>query len=728
MDIELLLSEWEPEGNDRHGSQGNENDSEEESKGDDAECVGRDDGAVGGTMIGPRVDPDILRVGQRYIDGLEAEGGITLLQEEKAMRAFREKGILGLFALFFTRKLRSTLLQWINPRLRENGTPDITLRELNAYIGLEIATSLCPLNRLRDYWSTNELYGHPLFQSTMQRDLFLGIRAAITLHPTDTVPEEVKQRDPLWHCRSILNNILKKCALLAVPNGVSALDESSIRTKARSAARTFIPSKPDKYAVRFYALVDWKTLYVHGLFDNGSGNTTVEGHLERYTAIFPEMRRPIAGRCAEGGLNSKKATALWVAMLARQNQQLPAPSGKRVVVMDSYYTRHGLAKPILEMTTGETRVIGTCRLNYVDSLSRSSVEAAVLALQHAERGSWKLVAAMEAVGDVKAAEKEHKRREKGLKKAQKTPFVPPQQRSANAGYIVFRDKRVVIFYTNDLTATPSINVQDGSSREAQMCCNGMGFIKRWTGTEVFRRSKVCAPAIVCAYNKYMNAVDRFDQLRSTNPTRRREKRLQMSIFTWLLDVAIHNAYAIYQAIIAAANGHAATDNANDHEVEVSAPKSLREAKEEIVNLLVAAQHMHMQSLRHRANHREPIEDIVGSDQSQHMLTRSRGKLLCLLCSIRGGKNRVKYACTRCRRGYHVECFMAIHYKHMMSENAAVMNALSAVILTTSGMPISKTRHRQNTSIIEPCDLELPKLVIREPASGIRKRRRISPAV
>ncbi|KAF4131900.1 hypothetical protein GN958_ATG18933 [Phytophthora infestans] len=174
---------------------------------------------------------------------------------------------------------------------------------------------------------------------------------------------------------------------------------------------------------------------------------------------------------------------------------------------------------------------------------------------------------MEVVGDVKAAAKEHKRRENGLKTAQKTPFVPPQQRSANAGYIVFRDKRVVI--------------------------------------------------------------------------------------------------------IAAANGHAATDGANDREVKVSAPKILREAKEEIVICLWQLSTC-ICNLSDTANHRELIEDIVGSDLSQHMLTRSRRKLLCLLCSIRGDKNRVQYACTRCRK------------------NAAVIDALNAVILTTREMPISKT--------------------------------------
>ncbi|POM69278.1 Hypothetical protein PHPALM_14452 [Phytophthora palmivora] len=98
----------------------------------------------------------------------------------------------------------------------------------------------------------------------------------------------------------VLNNMLKKCASLAVSNGVSALDESSIRTKARSAIRTYIPSKPDKYTVRFYALVDGKTLYVHDLFGNGSGNSTVSGHLERYTAVFPELRRRNECDCIVG--------------------------------------------------------------------------------------------------------------------------------------------------------------------------------------------------------------------------------------------------------------------------------------------------------------------------------------------------------------------------------------------------------------------------------------------
>ncbi|OWZ13352.1 LOW QUALITY PROTEIN: hypothetical protein PHMEG_00013340 [Phytophthora megakarya] len=307
--------------------------------------------------------------------------------------------------------------------------------------------------------------------------------------------------------------------------------------------------------------------------------------------------------------------------------------------------------------------------------------------------------ALDIVGDVKAAEKEQKKRQKGLKKAQITTFVSSQQRSPHAGYVVFRDKRIVLFYTNDLVTTPSANVLDGTTREAQICCNGMGFLQRWTGTEVFRHSNVCAPAIVCAYNKYMNAVDRFDQLRSTNPTRRRGLRLQMSIFTWLLDVAIHNAFSMYQIA-----SNASQDNIGiDESVEVSTLKLCVKQRRK----LSTDWWQHNTSMCRVSSTELTIEDVVGSGKSQYMLTRSRNKLLCLLCSIQGGKTYVKYA--------YEGSFMAVHYKHMMSENAAVLEALDAVILTASGMPKTKTRHRQNNSIIEPCDIKLPDLVIKAPA-------------
>lgn len=68
--------------------------------------------------------------------------------------------------------------------------------------------------------------------------------------------------------------------------------------------------------------------------------------------------------------------------------------------------------------------------------------------------------------------------------------------------------------------------------------NGLVKLSRWTGTESCHRTNFQVPAIIVSYNMFMNVVDRMDQIRSTNNTRRREKRLSMTILTMVLDLCI----------------------------------------------------------------------------------------------------------------------------------------------------------------------------------------------
>ncbi|KAG6954933.1 hypothetical protein JG687_00011500 [Phytophthora cactorum] len=75
----------------------------------------------------------------------------------------------------------------------------------------------------------------------MTRTRFQQIRGALTLHPLEH-PTFDKKRNPLWQ--------------FAVPISVSNIDEVTVRTKARTRARTFTPTKPDKYDVRFLKLTD----------------------------------------------------------------------------------------------------------------------------------------------------------------------------------------------------------------------------------------------------------------------------------------------------------------------------------------------------------------------------------------------------------------------------------------------------------------------------------------
>ena len=58
------------------------------------------------------------------------------------------------------------------------------------------------------------------------------------------------------------------------------------------------------------------------------------------------------------------------------------------------------------------------------------------------------------------------------------------------------------------------------------------------------RTKFYVPALIVAYNMFMNAVDRFDQKRAACAILRKELRVSQSIFTWILDAACINANAL----------------------------------------------------------------------------------------------------------------------------------------------------------------------------------------
>jgi hypothetical protein len=126
-------------------------------------------------------------------------------------------------------------------------------------------------------------------------------------------------------------------------------------------------------------------------------------------------------------------------------------------------------------------------------------------------------------------------------------FIPSLNNPAkNCGYIVFKDSKIVLFYTNDLVEDPPEPVLLGSDERAVKCVHGLAKLSHWTGTEVVNRSDFFVAVPIVMYNMFMNGVDRMDQYHSTLPTQRKELRLHMTTFRFLLDLAVSQAYAIHQ--------------------------------------------------------------------------------------------------------------------------------------------------------------------------------------
>ena len=70
-------------------------------------------------------------------------------------------------------------------------------------------------------------------------------------------------------------------------------------------------------------------------------------------------------------VDKDKPSALWVMQMAHLTKQLKDPTGKRLVVMDNFYTRHLLARRAAKTSDDEICILGTVRLSNVDACNKA---------------------------------------------------------------------------------------------------------------------------------------------------------------------------------------------------------------------------------------------------------------------------------------------------------------------------------------------------------------------
>jgi len=580
--------------------------------------------------------------GNMYISNLGKRSNLLLLQEGNIQRAFTERGDYGLFRLMYTTRFAAKIVQ----RTNSSGklVNPVSSGELDKLVALQLAMSLVWQGEMAEYWSNDPWKGQSMFRNTMSRNRFNEIRGNIRFTSKDdqfSTPEN-KLTDPLWHSRPIINELQERCQALAVPSCISALDENSCATRARTEARSYIPNKPDQYAIRFYCVVEHSTRWLHTVFDNGSGNKSTMSGAERYINIFSDLRKPI--HKVFGDVLQRK-TVLWAAMIAQQNQRRPAPYKKRVVVMDNFYTSVSLAKTLDQLTDGEIKIIGTIKMSMVQGLNRENVKHVQTLMEAADAHDWYLIRAY--YKRALPPTKKRKLRRGSGSSAPKVDFewvITP-----NTGFIVWKDKKDVIFLSSDLRKTPDSDVQKGDTSDALFCVRGVVEVQRWLGDESFHRTNIKVPSVVAIYNNYMGAVDRMDQVRAMNPTKRAEKRVSVSIYTWFLDLCINNAYAMRSEL----------RNRNENIPGIS----FREFKWNIVKNLVGGGEGNM-------------EEAVAEQQNDHVVLDSNGhKLRCLLCSARGMEKRVLQGCLKCQRGFHSNCFTMFHRPDLFGNDSEVQEAV-----------------------------------------------------
>ena len=372
--------------------------------------------------------------------------------------------------------------------------------------------------------------------------------------------------------------------------------------------------------------------------DNGSGNRIKTPPASNYCQLFPTLRITYQQKFVlddKSPIPAEKPSALLCLQLAHMHHTFELPEGKRVVFMDNFYTRHALGKQFKSLTNSEIRIIGTVRMNFVDKLNKPNGEKAYDMEGKMVHGSWLLIQCFNEGSD------------------------GDPQVSANIGYIVFKDKKVVGFYTNDLADILDTIISRTENDPSVKCVHGLSKIKRWLGTEVFHRTILRVPAIVVAYNIFMNSVDCFDQYRKTHHLLRREKRVTMSIFTVLIDDSINNVYAYYFVCY------------------FSGKKiSMTEFKQRIAELLVSKSR---QSSDQKLNTTPEGPEFVPFINHQLIKNKNKKRQYCYLCKIMMSKKKdsnmkikrpkqSEYSCVQCQRDFCVNCFTGYHHLNRLHDD------------------------------------------------------------
>jgi hypothetical protein len=140
----------------------------------------------------------------------------------------------------------------------------------------------------------------------------------------------------------------------------------------------------------------------------------------------------------------------------------------------------------------EAHLIGTVKFTNMDATNRYHLSKGMELLQNSAHGAWCLVQAYHKHPDYECIQNQHSSQQRHLSSTStgsSTPFVPPLDRPADkCGCIVFKDSKLVLFYTNDLLENPPEPVLLGSDAQAVQCVHGLAKLSRWTGTEVLNRT------------------------------------------------------------------------------------------------------------------------------------------------------------------------------------------------------------------------------------------------
>lgn len=204
------------------------------------------------------------------------------------------------------------------------------LTEMKALLGLLYLAAVRKVNNLNcaDLWKTNGT-SIELFRLTMSLERFRFLIRHIRFDNKRT-REDRQKIDKLAAIREMFEIFVTNCKNNYTPSEYTTVDEMLAGFKGKCNFRQYIPSKPNKYGIKIFALVDAKMFYTQ--------------NLEVYVGKQPDG--PFA--------NSNSGQAIVERMVE------PIVNSGRNVTVDNWFTSIELCESLLEK---KLTVVGTIKKN-----------------------------------------------------------------------------------------------------------------------------------------------------------------------------------------------------------------------------------------------------------------------------------------------------------------------------------------------------------------------------
>ena len=167
------------------------------------------------------------------------------------------------FNFFFDYTTMKLILDCTNKRL-EDEEAEITEEELQGFFGLLIYFGVTKKRDVdvEEIWSPGSIHYSQIAVATMSRTRFQTISRRLTFDDIETRKERLRTRGKFYKMEDVFRRVVYKCKIGFEPYEQLCIDEQLYSFRGKCPFRQYMPSKPARYGLKYWAIVDVKTSYI----------------------------------------------------------------------------------------------------------------------------------------------------------------------------------------------------------------------------------------------------------------------------------------------------------------------------------------------------------------------------------------------------------------------------------------------------------------------------------